>query len=293
MKRTYTIPGVVAGLLLLGPVGLRVATWERPEPEAIDPAQAKAGGILFNHEWQPNDPLSPNGDGLGPVFNAKSCVACHFQGGVGGSSGLDHNVTTYVIQPIDRNQVQREGVIHAHATSPEFRETLKLLDPALPPVSQPKLEQLIVNDLRGDIGPGSIATPNHIQLSQRNTPALFGARLIDAIPDRVIIAQEHQQRAKYALASSDSETFPIGRAHRLPSGGVGRFGWKAQMARLNDFVVAACANELGLGNPREAQPVSLAKLDYKSAGLDLTQAQCDEITAFVASLPTGGETAGR
>ena len=26
-----------------------------------------------------------DGDGIGPVFNAKSCVACHFQGGVGGA----------------------------------------------------------------------------------------------------------------------------------------------------------------------------------------------------------------
>ena len=38
---------------------------------------------MFEREWQPNDPLA-HGDGLGPVFNAKSCAACHFQGGVGG-----------------------------------------------------------------------------------------------------------------------------------------------------------------------------------------------------------------
>jgi hypothetical protein len=29
-----------------------------------------------------------------------------------------------------------------------------------------------------------------VEVSQRNTPALFGAKLIDDIPERVILAQE-------------------------------------------------------------------------------------------------------
>ena len=32
--------------------------------------------------FPPNDPLA-GGDGVGPVFNATSCVACHYQGGDG------------------------------------------------------------------------------------------------------------------------------------------------------------------------------------------------------------------
>ena len=35
----------------------------------------------------------------------------------------------------------------------------------------------------------------------------------------------------------------------LPDGRIGKFGWKAQFASLEDFVAAACANEIGLGNP--------------------------------------------
>jgi CxxC motif-containing protein (DUF1111 family) len=50
-------------------------------------------------------------------------------------------------------------------------------------------------------------------------------------------------------------------------------------------VQAACANELGLGNPGAAQPRPLGKPDYVSPGLDLTAEQCDQLTAFVASLP--------
>src|SRR5262249_6498687 len=39
-----------------------------------------------------------------------------------------------------------------------------------------------------------------------------------------------------------------------------------------------------LGNPGSAQPVSLAAPNYRARGLDLTQEQCDQITAYVSSL---------
>ena len=66
-------------------------------PRGAKPVSAEAmaaGRELFNHEWTPNDPLT-SGDGLGPVFNARSCVECHHQGGSGGGGGVDKNVTVY------------------------------------------------------------------------------------------------------------------------------------------------------------------------------------------------------
>src|SRR5205814_860359 len=130
-----------------------------------------------------------------------------------------------------------------------------------------------------------IQTPNNVALSQRNTPALFGAKLIDDIPDRVILAMEKSEHVKWGMASSKEEDLPVGRALRLANGKVGHFGWKAQSASLSDFVQAACANELGLGNPGQAQPASLRNMSYKPKKLDLSQEQCDQLTAFCASLP--------
>ena len=66
---------------------------------------------------------------------------------------------------------------------------------------------------------------------------------------------------------------------------VGKFGWKANIGNLSEFVRVACANELGLGNPLQAQPASLSQPDYRPRGLDLTDQQCDQMTAFIASLP--------
>ena len=66
---------------------------------------------------------------------------------------------------------------------------------------------------------------------------------------------------------------------------VGKFGWKANIGNLPEFVRVACANELGLGNPLQAQPASLSQPAYRPPGLDLTDQQCDQMTAFIASLP--------
>src|SRR5207249_8759829 len=114
---------------------------------------------------------------------------------------------------------------------------------------------------------------------------LFGAMQIDEIPERVLLAQERNERWRWGMSKSDDDSLPIGRVNRLANGRLGKFGWKAQSASLADFVQAACANELGLGNPGQPQPQALAKPNYEPPGLDLTQEQCDQIAAFCASLP--------
>ena len=120
---------------------------------------------------------------------------------------------------------------------------------------------------------------------KRKTPALFGARLIDEIPDAAILANERSQQFRHGMAVSGGDRVPLGRAVRLAGKRLGRFGWKGQTASLSDFVQAACANELGLGNPNQTQAVSLVQPSYKAKGIDLTLEQCDQITAFIASLP--------
>ena len=96
MRSTYRLWYLIAGLLLLTPVGVRMLALHRAHAVAAASASdVRAGEVLFLHDWQPGDSLSPSGDGLGPVFNATSCVACHHQGGTGGSGGLEHNVTNF------------------------------------------------------------------------------------------------------------------------------------------------------------------------------------------------------
>ena len=90
---------------------------------------------------------------------------------------------------------------------------------------------------------------------------------------------------KLGLSVLNGEQVPAGRAAKLSRKRVGKFGWKANIGNLSEFVRVACANELGLGNPLQAQPASLSQPAYRPRGLDLTDQQCDQMTAFIASLP--------
>src|SRR5581483_7829497 len=89
-------------------------------------ATREAGRELFEHEWTPNDPLA-HGDGLGPVFNAKSCASCHFQGGVGGGGNLEHNAVGFEVfaRPDDPNFIT--GSIHNFSVDPAHKESERRL----------------------------------------------------------------------------------------------------------------------------------------------------------------------
>jgi CxxC motif-containing protein (DUF1111 family) len=210
-------------------------------------------------------------------------VACHRQAAPGGGGPVENNVTVFT-RVSKASHEATQGVVHANATEADFRESLSNVAAKFPPTSRPVLADLLPSGTKGCISPPKIGVVPGVDITQRNTPALFGANLIDAIPDRIIIANERKQRLKWGLSDSDTDDFPVGRAIRLAEGKVGKFGWKAHVGSLSEFVRVACANELGLGNPAQAQPVSLSKSDYRPRGLDLTNEQCDQITAFVASL---------
>ena len=121
--------------------------------------------------------------------------------------------------------------------------------------------------------------------SERNTTPLFGAGLIDAIPAREILALASEQARQAEFPEIH------GRACRLKDGRIGRFGWKGQMASLDDFVLNACAVELGLEVPEHAQVPDPLAPEAKAKGLDLTASECAALTAYVASLPAPVERA--
>jgi CxxC motif-containing protein (DUF1111 family) len=140
-----------------------------------------------------------------------------------------------------------------------------------------------------------------LQRSSRNTPALLGAGLLDAIPASVLEAVATEQARASAnepivatnppvngarVFPPQRQTLPVsGRVARLKDGRIGRFGWKGSVATLRDFTLQACSIELGLEVPGFPRPAPPWIPGYKAPGLDLSAAQCDCLTEFVASLP--------
>ena len=137
-----------------------------PRSQGGSPEAVAEGRVLFNHEWTAGDPLT-KGDGLGPVFNATSCVDCHSQGGPGGGGPISKNVVVYGLTGENKKGVPSSGVIHQKAVRQEFQETLNLVHAALPRKSTIPLAELLDR---------STPRPTDIVVTQRNTPALFRRR---------------------------------------------------------------------------------------------------------------------
>jgi len=350
---------------------------------SANPKTTVSGRDIFLREWLPNDPRSHGGDGLGPVFNDSSCIACHNQGGVGGGGPASKNVDivsaalsnppqtmiqsrTVVGSLIgavfgNRRQLQlkqpkpltpeqlkkrreqlvkevtrihpgfgsaRSVVVHKFGVEKKYeawrlhitgkdqftgmgfrpqvmsvRSGIVVVDkltqetPIISNPSDTKLESRVLArnklnqanreisaaqtasvDFNGPFFPGARNQGNFtISTSKRNPTALFGVGLIDSIPAKALEEAAKQRFNEFPQVS--------GRVAKLPDGKIGRFGWKAQKASLYDFTMTACAVELGLHVPDHPQSGLPSKPDYKPAGYDLNQQECDALVKYLRELP--------
>src|SRR4029079_11512421 len=112
-----------------------------------------------------------------------------------------------------------------------------------------------------------------VELSERNPTTLFGAGLIDAIPDEAIEAAARRRSAPTPGVR--------GKVARLKGGEVGRFGWKAQTETLEEFVLSAAASEVGLEVPGPHQAGDPRLPGIGAAGLDMDRDECAALVAFV------------
>ncbi|HVK13858.1 MAG TPA: di-heme oxidoredictase family protein, partial [Gemmataceae bacterium] len=244
---------------------------QRPSPGPV--AAGPDGRELFAREWVPHASAGPGGDGLGPLFNDSSCVACHNQGGVGGAGPRAKNVR--IVTPVGGTtpngpppMIGPSFVFHRFSTDPDFAAWA-----AKEGINAAPARGHVPDRLRGmNLGQGGFK-----QITERNTTALFGAGPIDALPVAVLAEASVRRFPEYPEV--------IGRVGRGADGQVGRFGWKAQVGRLDEFVLTACAVELGLQVPGKDQPKLPHKPEYTAPGLDLTADDCAALTEYVRRLP--------
>src|SRR5262245_32178878 len=268
---------------------------------AAGPDQIEAGKELFMRRFVAGPRHPGEGDGLGPLFNHVSCAACHLQGSIGGGGGVEFNVMLLSAQLTGGRRPEQKTLLTVlrslhpafgsgentivssillHRFGPGERYFQLKADLGIPDVPlQPEPTELdqMQRQLAGDPQPtAKTKGPVRLLRTQRNTTALFGAGLIDEIPDSALVDLAEAQ----ALQGQAS-----GRVPPIGPDRVGRFGWRGQQEHLHDFVLGACANELGLEVPGNQQPLNPLHPKYRPKGLDLTNEQCLSLTTYVASLP--------
>ncbi len=305
--------------------------------EAPSKDRADLGRELFLREWTPGDARSHGGDGLGPVFNDSSCVACHNAGGAGGAGPASKNVdiisafsntqnfpparregggflakaaeavlgieppkmaaprpprkpdTTELIKSHAGFRSARSVVLHRFGTEDgyeewranmlgigQFMNNFAVMNLTGEQRAAGELQRVrTLNQFKGQNFQGQAGEFSLLH-SQRNPTALFGAGLIDSIPESVLVATAREQE------KADPST--AGRVAMQKDGKIGRFGWKAQTPSLSSFVRTACAVELGLEVPGHSQGGLPQKPDYKAKGADMDDAECDALTTYVKTL---------
>ena len=280
-KRFGSAIHVALMTLTVGGIG---ATYTIFRDRGPTPEQVAAGRVLFEHEWTPSDPMA-GGDGLGPVFNERSCVACHFQGGVGGSGPVAAMVNTFEIINADDPEHLITGVIHKDAVDPEAKETGGVVRQMFG--GQSDVETIEVRSVCNGLREVQITRTNPVIFHQVDSPPLFGLALIDGISDWDLFRLNAARIGKNMAADFRGEFRRNGKGvARMHAGGhVGKFGWKGQFASLDDFIATACAMELGLSNSKVSQPLPNKHRGDDSAQQDMSDEQLQSLVAFVRSLP--------
>ncbi len=199
------------------------------------------GNSFFNNDWVTAPATAQARDGLGPLFHARSCSACHLRDGRGTTS--QDPLTSLVIRlqpphPIYGHQLATRAIPGA---APEATATLRWhTHPFTYPdgtTTELRKPQLTITDWA--YGP----TGEALSTSLRLAPPVFGSGLLEAITDETLTS--------FADPQDTDKNGISGRLHVLSSHptSIGRFGWKATQPTLLAQTAAAFHDDIGLTTP--------------------------------------------
>lgn len=258
----------------------------------LSPPERRAfvvGNSFFKQNWVTAPASTADRDGLGPLFNARSCSTCHFkdgrsrppQDGEADRSGLLIRIGVPDGENQDRphphygGQIQDDAVlgikpearvvIRNHAIEGHYEDgtTFVLHAP----------EYKLVDPAYGELG-----AP--FALGPRTAPQLIGLGLLEAIPAAAIEAlADPEDRSGDGIS---------GRAHHL-GGQLGRFGWKATQPTVESQTAAAFVNDMGITSRLQPDEVltatERAHVQFASGGSpEIDDATFDRVVFYTRTL---------
>ena len=226
----------------------------------------RVGNGVFKKIWVSSPSSTTANDGLGPLYNARSCARCHIGNGRGHppKDSDDSAVSMFLRLSIPPQNAQQKQQLAAGRIGviPEPTYGTQLQDTAVRGLKGEGRMQISYREISVALSEGESASlrvpqysvgdlnygPMHpqVMLSPRVTPAMIGLGLLEQIPARAIEAA--------ADPEDDDGDGISGRPNRVwnPHSGqleLGRFGWKAGMPTLNQQNVSAFNGDIGISTP--------------------------------------------
>ncbi|MBP1807271.1 di-heme oxidoredictase family protein [Rubellimicrobium aerolatum] len=251
----------------------------------------KIGNGLFQKNWVPSPSSTLASDGLGPLFNARSCQGCHVKDGrgqppdglsdgpeamilkvsvPGGPEDAGADIRDYLLatpDPVYGGQIQTESVA---GQPPEARLEIVYEEFAVP-LSEGETANLrrptyVLHDLGfGPLALGAVLSP-------RVAPQMIGLGLLEAVPTADILALVDEEDA-----DGDGVSGRANIVHSAEFGMpmLGRFGWKAGVPTVKEQSAAAFAGDMGLSTSLHPD----------------AHGECTEAQAACRAAPHGGDPA--
>lgn len=249
--------------------------FSRPAPNLDVERRAvfSIGNAFFNSPWIVAPATAGARDGLGPLFNARSCDACHNNDGRGRPPEPGEKPVSLVIQfatptpgPYDEPGADaRYGVnlnpfaiggIPAEGTIRIGHRELSGTFADGEPYSLLAPEYEFQDLAYGKLGEGTGFSP-------RVAPAVFGVGLLEAIPEEQILALADPDDTDEDGISGRPNRVWNARTQRVQ---IGRFGWKANQPDIAHQTAAAFSSEIGMSTSlRPSQNCTDAQVECLNA----------------------------
>jgi len=233
----------------------------------------KLGNSIFKKLWVPAPSSTTASDGLGPLYNARSCMQCHIRDGRGHTPESnwpeDNAVSLFLRLSIPpQNKEQKQALATGEVgVIPEPTYGTQLQDFAVAGLNAEGHIQISYSETEITLADGESVSlrrpkysisdlgygPLHPEtlLSPRIAPAMIGLGLLESIPEASILALSDPNDLNNDGIS--------GRANwvwnqQTQSTALGRFGWKAGTPTLNQQNNTAFNGDIGISTPYATSP---------------------------------------
>jgi len=262
-----------------------------PIPVLTDAHRSKffVGNSFFNQNWIEAPASVPSRDGLGPLFNARSCSGCHFKDGRGRPPEANKPLDSMLLR-VSQPGAGPHGAPLGHPVYGDQLQTQAL--PGMAAEAEVVIEYAENGGQYADGSRYSLRTPSYrlehpaygetgdsLLISPRVAPALIGLGLLEAVPETVLLdLADPEDRDRNGISGRVNRVWDVARQAEV----IGRFGWKAEQPSVEQQSAGAFAGDMGLTSrlfPNDNRsPVQLAAISRPSGG---SPEVSDEVLAAV------------